>query len=498
MRFNIKEKRGKLMKYVLSNYEPKLPLKYFEELSAIPRGSRNEKAAADYIEGVAKKLGLPVTHDEAHNVFVTKPGSKGCEDLPPIILQAHIDMVNEKNKDSDHDFMKDGLDLYVDEDRILHARGTTLGADDGKGCAYMLALMDVDGDSFAHPPFEFLFTSGEEIGFTGAMAFDYSQVKGRRLIGLDGGGEGQTCITSAGAQEITWYIPQDWEPAKGSALKIAITGLKGGHSAGKIADELGNSNKIMGRVLHNIAKEVDFRLSFIDGGLMFNAIPREAEAVIVMDEKCIDKAKEITAKVFEQLKVEYEASDPGLVITTEPAKAEKMVSAKTTKTVVDCLFCIPNGVRMMNVLIPGIPVTSTNMGVVKTRDGEFTINTMLRSSSRSLNDDYVDHMCSVGKLCGVEKTVVGHWIPAWPYNPKSKLREDANALYKEQTGKDMEQKAVHGGLELGVFCEALPGVDIIPLGGDSENAHTVTENLHLDSYARVYEFMKELIRRMTL
>ncbi len=487
------------MKYILSEYEPKLPLKYFEELSAIPRGSYNEKAAADWIESVAKDLGLEVYHDEFNNVLVKKPGSPGCEDLPPVILQAHIDMVNEKNKDSDHDFSKDGLELYVDEKRVLHAKGTTLGADDGKGCAYMLALMDKDGDTFAHPPFEFLFTSGEEVGFWGALRFDYSKIKGRRLIGLDGGGEGQTCVTSAGAQEITWSITQDWQPAEGKVIKISVKGLKGGHSAGKIADELGNSNKIMGRLLHNIWKEVEFNLSFIDGGLMFNAIPREAEAVILVHcDHCKAAAKKVFDRVSAEIKEEYAATEPALVMSFEDAEAEKMVSKETTGKLVNCLFCIPNGVRMMDVRLPGIPVTSTNMGVVKTRDGKFTINTMLRSSSRSLDADYVDHMCTVAELCGAEEAEIGPWLPAWPYDPESQLRKDANALYKELTGRDMEQKAVHGGLELGVFAENLPGIDMIPLGGNSENAHTVTENMDLDSYARVYEYMKELIRRMTL
>ena len=255
----------------------------------------------------------------------------------------------------------------------------------------------------------------------------------------------------------------------------------------------------MGRLLHNIWKEEEFNLSFIDGGLMFNAIPREAEAVILVHcDHCKAAAKKVFDRVSAEIKEEYAATEPGLVMSFEDAEAEKMVSKETTSKLVNCLFCIPNGVRMMDVRLPGIPVTSTNMGVVKTRDGKFTINTMLRSSSRSLDADYVDHMCTVAELCGAEEAEVGPWLPAWPYDPESQLRKDANALYKELTGKDMEQKAVHGGLELGVFAENLPGIDMIPLGGNSENAHTVTENMDLDSYARVYEYMKELIRRMTL
>ena len=488
-----------IMRYILSGYEPRLPLKYFEELSAIPRGSCNEKAAADWIESVARSLGLEVYHDEWNNVLVKKAGSPGCEDLPPVILQAHIDMVNEKNRDTDHDFSRDGLELYVDENRILHAKGTTLGADDGKGCGYMLALMDQDGDGFAHPPMEFLFTSGEEIGFRGALHFDFSRLSGKRLISLDGGGEGQITVASAGIQEITWSIPQDWEPAEGKAVKISVKGLKGGHSAGKITEELGNANKIMGRILHNIQKEVSFNLSCIDGGLMHNAIPREAEAVIVVQcDRCKAAAGKIFERVSAEIKEEYAAVEEGLFMSLEDAEAGTMVSGETTEKLVNCLFCIPNGVRMMDVRLPGLPVTSTNMGTVKTLDGRFTIHTMIRSSSRSLDADYADHMCTIAALCGVESAEVGPWLPAWPYMPDSRLRKDANALYREQTGRDMEQKAIHGGLEAGVFAGNIPGLDIITLGATSENVHTVTENLDLDSYARVYEYLKEFIRRMTM
>ena len=269
------------MEYVIQNRQPALPLRYFEEISAIPRGSCNEAAAAEYIRGRAQALGLYVRVDEKSNVVVKKPASPGMEDKPALLLQAHLDMVNEKNGDTVHDFEKDGLKLIV-EGNILRADGTTLGADDGKGVAYMLALMDTDSDGFAHPPLEFLFTSGEEVGFAGALALDCADLTARRMIGLDAGPEGVVCTTSAGAQEVILSCPTDFEPVSGKVLAVRVRGLLGGHSALNITDEKGNANKIMGRILHNLAKQVSFRLCQVTGGAMFNAIPREADALIAL------------------------------------------------------------------------------------------------------------------------------------------------------------------------------------------------------------------------
>lgn len=484
------------MNYVIQNREPRLPLKYFEDISAIPHGSYNEKALAAFIAERAKELGLYVRVDERNNVVVKKPASAGLENQPAILLQAHIDMVNEKNADSSHDFEKDGLKLIL-EGNILRADGTTLGADDGKGVAYMLALMDEDSDTFPHPPLEFLFTSGEEVGFWGAMALDCSDITARRMIGLDAGPEGVIATTSAGAQEVIMSCPTNFEPAKGEILSISVRGLLGGHSAMNITDEKGNANKIMGRILHNVAKVADYRLCSITGGAMFNAIPREATAILALCPDCKQAAVDMVNKVFAQLKEELAASDPDVAISVAAASADHMLSAQTTRTVVECLYNVPNGVRMMNKQVEGLPVTSTNMGVVKTLEDKITVDTMLRSSSRSVNDDYVDNICTVGRLCGMDDIWVSDWMPAWPYMADSKMRELAKQMYKERTGKDMVEFAVHGGLELGVFSEKMPGMDIVTLGCTSGNEHTVTEWMDLDSYARVYEFMKDFIAELT-
>lgn len=483
------------MKYVTEGLKPQMPLQYFEELAAIPRGSGNEEAAAKWIEQKAKDLGLYAKRDEYNNVLVKKAATPGYEDKAPVLLQAHIDMVCEKNGDSDHDFLKDGLQLVVDGD-WLRANGTTLGADDGYGCAYMLALMDSDSDTFVHPALEFLFTTGEELGFTGALPMDCSEIVSRRMIGMDGGPEGVVSITSAGAQEVIVSRECEYEPAVGECIAVHVKGLLGGHSAMNIIDEKGNSNKFMGRVLHNVAKVAPFRICTISGGAMFNAIPREASAIIaVQDGKKAEAIKAIET-VAAQLKEEYAASDKDVQVIVEEASAEQMMSAATTTAVTESLYNIPNGVRMMNVLIPGLPVTSTNMGICKTEDGKVKIDTMLRSSSRSVNDDYVDNICSVARLAGMTDIWVGGWIPAWPYMQNSTMRTMMEEMYKQETGKDMEELAVHGGLELGVFSEKMPGMDIVTLGPVAYDAHTVTERMSISSFERVYGFLQRFLTKL--
>lgn len=496
------------MEYVIKDREPKLPLQYFEEISAIPRGSHNEAAIAAYIAQRAKELGLYVRVDESHNVVVKKPGSKGCEHQPALLMQAHLDMVCEKNQDTVHDFTKDGIRLIV-EGSVLRADGTTLGADNGGGVAYMLALMDADSDAFPHPPLEFLFTTAEEVGFDGALALDCSDITARRMFGLDCGSEGVLCISSAGSQEINLTIPYEYESRVGSwlnaCLAVKIRGLKGGHSGGCITHELGNANQIMGRVLHQLQKEMDLALIEIKGGLMFNAIPREADALIAINSGCLQLALDEVEKLNQIIAAELAFSDAGVRVTAEVAAIagsaergvyDQMLSLQASQTVIDTLYLVPNGVYKMNVAIAGLPVASSNMGVVSMAEEGVRINFMMRSSSRSVKDDLKERISEIARRCGVRRIAYSAWMPEWEYNPESPIRETAKALYRELTGKEMEEHGGHGGLELGVFCDKMPGMDIVTLGCKGGGAHTVTEWLDMDSYGRVYEFMKKLIAKL--
>ena len=284
-------------------------------------------------------------------------------------------------------------------------------------------------------------------------------------------------------------------PGKRQGAAAYVGGLLGGHSAMNITDEKGNANKIMGRLLHNVAKVAGFRLATITGGAMFNAIPREASAVFVIDPADEAKVRAVIEKVTAELKDEFAASDAGLTVTVEDAAADKALSAATTTAVVETLYNVPNGVRMMNKLVPGLPVTSTNMGVVKTLEDKITIDTMLRSSSKSLNDDYVDNICTVGKLCGMPEVWVGDWMPAWPYNAESQMRALAEKMYKERTGEDMVEHAVHGGLELCVFSERCPVWILSPSAAHPETPIPYRVDGHR-FLCRVYDFMKDFIAEL--
>jgi len=482
------------MDYVITGMEPQTLYNYFEEICAIPHGSGNEAAIAQYVCDQAAKFGLWALKDEYNNVIVKKPASPGSEDKPALLLQGHIDMVCEKNADTEFDFTKDGIKLVINGD-ILTADGTTLGADDGSGVAYMLTLMSMDNDSFPHPPLEMVFTSGEELGFAGALKMDLSCVTARQMIGLDAGPEGVTYTTSAGAQGVNMYIDTPKEAAKGEGIAISVTGLLGGHSALNINDEKGNSNKIMGRILHNMAKVADVQISTITGGSMINAIPREAYAVVVVpeDQKCaaMAKAEAVAAEITAELAV----TDPGCCIKVSEAKADTVIVKSASDSIINALYCVPNGVRVMSKEIAGLPVTSTNMGVVTQTEQGVNINTFLRSSSKSINDDYVDHMVTIATMCGMTCTV-GDWLPAWAYKADDKMRDLAAKLYKEQTGKDMKMLAVHGGLELGVFSEALPGLEIVTIGCNAGDCHTVTEWMSLSSFANTFNFIKDIIAEL--
>lgn len=485
------------MTYVTAGMEPKLPLQYFEEIAAIPHGSLNEEQLAKYIEDKAKSFGLYVRRDESNNVLVKRPATAGYENCAPVLLQAHIDMVCEKTGDTVHDFTKDGLKLYVEDD-FLKAKGTTLGADDGYGAAYMLAMMDEDGDSFPHPELQFLFTTAEEIGFVGAMKLDCSDITARRMIGMDAGPEGKTAITSAGSQEHRSYIDPEFENCRLSGIKVNVKGLLGGHSAGNITDEKANANKILGRILYNLSQEGEFRLAEIACGTMYNAIPREGTMTVVAAEELKEKAADVIRKVYADLKEEYAYTDPGIVIEVEKTEVERVMSAHATTVVTNILFATPNGVHMMNKQVNNLPVISVNVGICRLVDsGEIMISSLLRSSSVSLLEKFISEIALISQMAGETRCEMGERLPGWPYKKESKMRDLYKRIYQEKTGKEVTEFGVHGGLELGVFSEKMEGLDIVPIGPDAYDCHTVTERLNIPSYARTYELIKDVLTACT-
>ncbi len=464
---------------------------YFNEICKIPHGSRNEKALSDYIVGIAKSCGLKYIQDDLNNVIVYKEGTNGSNEA--VIIQAHMDMVPEKNKDSNHDFFKDPLDLYI-EDGFLKARGTTLGADDGHGVAYMLSIME--DKSLKHPPLELVFTTEEEIGLFGALNLKKEYFSAQRLISLDGGGESRTLLSSAGGAKVELMKTITFEANDLATYALEVKGLKGGHSGGAIDLERGNANKILVRVLKELQLSgVDVTLATIDGGLKDNAIPREAYATFVSKSDATLVMSEVENS-FSKLKVEYEASDEGLMINCKSVdKAKECFNKEVSDTVINALYLAINGFIARSMQIKGLTLTSLNMGVIKVENSTLTCTYSLRSAIDSCVDNLINQLSTLASVFGFS-VETGSRYPGWNYNPVSKMRDILKVVVKDELDKELEVVAAHGGTEVGVFSAMIPNIDVVSMGPFTEDIHTPDERMDLASFDRVDNLLKKFIEKL--
>ncbi|ASW44011.1 aminoacyl-histidine dipeptidase [Clostridium isatidis] len=481
---------------VLQNLEPKKVFEYFEEISQIPRGSGNEKQISDYLVSIAKKLNLEVTQDEALNVIIKKPGTKGYENSPTVIIQGHMDMVCEKNKGVNHDFEKDPIKLRIIDD-MIYATDTTLGADNGIAVAYALALLA--STDIPHPPLEVLLTTDEETGMSGAMAVSREHLKGKLLINLDNEEEGDFLVSCSGGIRSKFEFSADLEKRADntSLLDISISGLKGGHSGMDIIKERGNSNKLLGRVLKNLLAEVDFRLVSLNGGSKDNAIPREADALIVINESDLDKAKELVNKWQEIFFNELKTQDPGVKVKVSEVKEEitEIFTKDSTEKAVNLLYLIPNGIDTKSPTIKDLVQSSTNLGVVRTENNKVHYDSAIRSSVESLKEEIVLRSKTIADIIGCKFNTTANY-PGWEYNPDSKLRELCLDVYKRMYGKDGNIVAIHAGVECGLFNEKLGGLDMISFGPDLFDVHTPEEHMSIKSVQNVWEYLKEVLKEL--
>lgn len=480
------------MEYVIHGREPADALRFFEEISAIPRASRNEAGIAAYMKKFAEDRGLWVHVDENNNVVIKKPGSPGCEHLPPVMLQGHLDIVPEKNQDTVHDWEKDGLKLQVKGD-ILTATGTTLGCDDGYALSYMLAVLD--RKDLRHPPLECVMTAMEEVGLIGAMKIDPSLITARRMIGMDAGGEGGFLASSAGGNYVFVRVPFHYVEGRGEGLSIRIRGLDGGHSGGLIHMEKGNSNKILGRILYNISKECLFNIAAITGGFKGNAIPREADCVIMVQNGMADRAREIIAATEQEIARELAFSDKNLQVLVDTASADKMLNLEASRKIVHLSHVLPNGVMMRSMAIEGLTNASLNVGVVTMEEGCVKYEITVRSAEDSLVRSIAEVVADIAETAGAEVEITGTY-PAFSFDPDSQMRRIAMEVYQAQSGKEGKVKAVHGGTEAGVFRGLLPGLDIVGIGPNSGGAHTPEEWVDLCSYERAFNLLLGILDRL--
>lgn len=480
---------------ILQNLEPELVFKHFEAISNIPRGSGNEKAISDYLLNFGKGLGLEAIQDEALNIIIKKPATEGYEKAPTVIIQGHMDMVCEKNRGTDHDFINDPLKLRKIDDHI-YATGTTLGADNGIAVAYAMALLEAD--DVAHPALEILLTTDEETGMSGAMAVSDKYIKGKILINLDNEEEGYLLVSCAGGIRSKGKLKIEREnSSQDKVVTINISGLKGGHSGMDIIKERGNSNKILGRVLKALLEVVDFRLISMDGGSKNNAIPREAQGVIAINENDLDSVREVIESQTLILQNEFKAQDNGLIIKYQISNdvIEKTFTKECTEKAINILYLYPNGINTRSTEIDGLIESSTNLGVLTTKEEYVEFDSAVRSSVSSLKNEIILRSKTIVELLGGEFETNSDY-PAWEYNPSSKIREVCQSVHEKMYGKGAKIVAIHAGVECGLFNEKLGNLDMISFGPNLYDVHTPEEHMSISSVKNTWEYLKEILKSM--
>ena len=481
------------MKNVLAGLQPQLVFKYFEEISQIPRGSGNEKEISDYLRKFGEDLGLETIQDEALNIIIRKPATKGYENAPGVVLQGHMDMVCEKNKGTNHDFTKDPLQLRIDGDYI-YATDTTLGADNGIAVAMGLAVLA--SNDIEHPALEVLVTVDEEAGMSGAMALDGNLVKGKYILNLDSEEEGHLLVSCAGGVTALSTIPVEFKDADSSkvAYSLEIKGLLGGHSGMDIIKQRANSNKLLGRLLNLIS--IDFDLAKVEGGSKNNAIPRESDCVLMINpsdkETFISDVERITAT----FKHEFSTSDPGLeVICNETTSPSKVLNCDSKSRVISMLNIIPNGIQTMSMDIENLVESSTNIGVLRTTDYAVTFECAVRSSVGSLKTDITNRMELLTKQLNGTLQLISDY-PAWEYAKNSQLEKMCIDAYKNLTGNEPIIMALHAGLECGLLLEKMPHAEAISFGPNMYDVHTPNEHLSISSTENTWKFLLAVLKSM--
>lgn len=476
---------------VLDQVEPKKVFHFFEEICQIPHGSRNTKQISDFLAAFAAQRHLECHQDSSNNIIIFKAASEGYESSAPVILQGHMDMVCEKAPECQKDMEKEGLNLVLEGDTV-YAKGTTLGADDGIAVAMGLALLD--DDTIAHPPLEIVFTVDEEIDMLGANTLDVGLLKGRRLINLDSEEEGIFTVGCAGGATTQCNLPIAREKAGGKAYSVKVAGLVGGHSGAEIHKGHVNANGLLARTLLHLTESVDYSLISFTGGRKDNAIPVEAEAILVAEGAAglSQACKEFAETLHNELRVR----EPGVTLTVSPAAAEELPMTKESRDRVLCLLTsLPNGVQVMSADIPGLVQTSLNLGVVRTEQNQLTARSLLRSSLDSEKHMLIERTTSLAALLQ-GRVEVSNEYPGWEYAPVSPLRDLFVQVYQEQYGNEPRVETIHAGLECGLFASKLPGLDCVSLGPTLTDIHTYRERLHIASIQRTWNLVLEVLKRL--
>ena len=477
----------------ITDLKPEIVWKFFHQVTQVPRPSKKEGKMIEFLESFAKQYKIAIKKDAVGNILMSKPATPGKENLPTVVLQSHMDMVCEKNNGTAHDFDHDPIETIVDGN-WLRANGTTLGADNGIGVAAELAILA--SDDIEHGPIECLFTVDEETGLTGAKALEKGFMTGDILLNLDSEDEGEIFMGCAGGkdtQAVFHYEPRDTNPNM-QYFKIEVKGLNGGHSGGEIDKEHGNANKLLARVLFTLNRRYGVQLSWMQGGIKDNAIPREASAAFVCQADletvaaCVQEMKTIFAR-------ELEFSDAGVDLAVKEIALDAVLCIEDSEEVITLLMTLPNGLRHHSMSIEGLSTASSNIGVVTTDEEALTINASLRGAMESYVDTLAMEMDALAEVFGFHSEHEARY-PAWSYRADSPMRECLKTVCHRVLGKELQLVAVHGGLECGVFKAMDEDMDIVTMGPKMQDIHTPQEALDLASFDATFTLLKAYLEEL--
>ncbi len=475
----------------LQGLEPESVFRYFEEICAIPHGSRNTKAISDYLVSFAKAHGLRYRQDESNNVVIFAPGTCGLEDHESVILQGHMDMVCEKDAGCPLDMAVDGLDVTHDGCCIF-AKGTTLGGDDGIAVAYALAILD--DNTIAHPPLEVIITVDEEIGMLGAAAMDLADVKGRTMLNLDSEDEGIFTVSCAGGATCTVSLNAERKAVYGPCVRLSVEGLRGGHSGAEIHKNRANANKVMGDFLGRIQKLMPLCLTSFSGGSKDNAIPRACQATVVAMGIGLERINDIAAQLQQEVRETYDEPEAQVQAFDVDALGGNALTTAATADVISLLCAAPNGVQAYCPDTPELVQTSLNLGIAKLGD-RFTATFSVRSSVNAEKEGLITKLKELADFYNGTYSQSGTY-PAWEFKKDSRLRDVMVPIYTRMFGKEPKVLAIHAGLECGLLGDKLPGLDCVSIGPQMHDIHTSREKLEIASTKRTWDFLLEVLKAL--
>ncbi len=480
------------MNEAIRNLEPKNLWGNFSDLNAVPRGSKKEERVIEFMKDFGKKLGLETIEDEVGNVIIRKPATPGMENRKGVVLQSHLDMVHQKNSDTDFDFDTQGIDMYIDGDWV-RANGTTLGSDNGLGVATIMSILE--SDTIVHPYIDALFTIDEETGMTGAIGLKGGVLQGEILLNLDTEEDDEIGVGCAGGIDVTASksYTEEKSPTNAEAYSITVKGLKGGHSGMEIHLGLGNANKMMNRILYEVNGYIS--ISSLLGGSLRNAIPRESTATVVVEKNNVIDFLAGIEKIKSEIVGEYIYLEPDINIITE--KQEELpvtgMSSADQDSFIKAIYGLHNGVFRMSPAIDDLVETSNNIAKINVADGTIIVECLTRSSVESSKMDMAFTLRSVFELAGFSVNLTGGY-PGWAPNMESAILKVLDSLYEKINGKKAKVAACHAGLECGILGTNYPGMDMISFGPTIRGAHSPDERASISSTQKFWNFVLEILK----